>query len=418
MENNYAKQLRDYETPYLFLLIGTNPLPNYVAAKLLWDRDEENAKLFFVYTKDTKKYVDTLISELALKVCDNLVLIDVVDESDTKKIYDGVCAEVQKLKENAVNDKKIGLNYTGGTKTMAVHAYRAVREFAEESYKTYLDARSLSMVIEKEGEKDDRIPTRDLLEMNIDTFLALHSYEYKIENGRTKRPRSVDELRYPNLARDIAKNDLIEKIHDWSQRNYRSIRYNENIQNNQKIEAYKALALPFPDLLKENYEDCSTVDEFSIKTGDKPEKVCLYFDGDWLEEYVLLALSGIKSDPKDYSCGIDVKPRPINGVDFQIDDFAIKGYQLFAISCGTGKKRGDLKTKLFEVLVRARQIGGDEARVALVCGIEDPKCLQNELTQSWNLPDGMVRVFGKNEIPKLSNEFFAWIENQEKGEVS
>lgn len=35
MENNYGNQLDPYKTPYLILLIGTNPLPNYVAAKLL-----------------------------------------------------------------------------------------------------------------------------------------------------------------------------------------------------------------------------------------------------------------------------------------------------------------------------------------------------------------------------------------------
>lgn len=410
MENDNKNPLEPYRTPYLFLLIGTNPLPNYVAAQLLWAREKQNAKLYFVYTADTEKYVTTLKTELGLEVCEELILIDVKDESNTKKIFDGVYEEVQKLKNEGVDDDKIGLNYTGGTKTMAVHAYRGIRELSKGAHKSYLDARSLEMVIEREGEEDKREPTRDLLEMSIDTFLALHSFEYKIEKGKQIKPRNVDELLYPNLAKAIGESNLIEDIHDWSQNQYRRIKFDPQITK--KKDRYEALELPLCDKLQEHYNGCTTIGEFTILQGWDPEKTCLYFDGDWLEEYVLMALNEINEKPNKYSCGIDVKPQPINGVDFQIDDFAINGYQLFAVSCGTGKKRGDLKTKLFEALIRARQIGGDEARVALVCGIEDSLCLENELIESWNLPKGLVRVFGKNEIPSLSTELNCWINYQ------
>lgn len=413
MENNGVNQHDLNKIPNLFLLIGTNPLPNYVAAKLLWARDEENAKLYFVYTKDTKKYVDTLITELALRVCENLVLIDVEDESDTKKIYDMVRAEVQKLKNNGVTDEKIGLNYTGGTKTMAVHAYRAIRELAEEAQKTYLDARKLRMVIEKKGEKNEGFPTRDRLQLNIDTFLNLHQYSYRTKRGQPEKPRGVEGLKFPDLSRDIGVSDLRKKIYDWSYKNYRvEIENNEMLKGNEKEKAKSELPLPLPDLLSEHYANCRTVGEFSAARKLTPTEICKYFEGEWLEEYVLLALSDLFIKFSNYSFGIDVKA--IRGTirDFQIDDYAIKGYQLFAVSCNTGDKTDTLKYKLFEILVRARQIGGDEARVALVCGYNNPGCLENQLIEGWNLPDGMVRVFGNDDLPKLSEKLENWINNQ------
>ncbi len=78
-------------------------------------------------------------------------------------------------------------------------------------------------------------------------------------------------------------------------------------------------------------------------------------------------------------CCMDINPKvlgsPKDGVHFQFDVAAMRGYQLFAFSCTTedGKrkgKRGLLKQKLFESYVRARQMGGDEACAALVCCAE------------------------------------------------
>ena len=57
MSNEFDK----FRTKHLFLLMGTNPLPNYVAAKLLLAPD---GCIYFVHTDETDKITDKLIETL------------------------------------------------------------------------------------------------------------------------------------------------------------------------------------------------------------------------------------------------------------------------------------------------------------------------------------------------------------------
>ncbi|MGB7059296.1 MAG: hypothetical protein WBD58_16455, partial [Geitlerinemataceae cyanobacterium] len=105
----------------LFLLVGENPLPNYVAARLLL---KKGGTPYLVYTTDTEKQADRLQTRLSnesmgLNSAQRVPLNDY--EADAYHIKKAVCDRLETI-ENGT----IGLNYTGGTKAMAVHAYRAV----------------------------------------------------------------------------------------------------------------------------------------------------------------------------------------------------------------------------------------------------------------------------------------------------
>src|SRR5712692_7872159 len=77
---------------------------------------------------------------------------------------------------------RVGLNYTGGTKVMSVHAYRALENWAKsrdrEAIFSYLDARTLQM-------RFDRAPGRDAIsfyvglkvDIGIRDLLELHNWE-------------------------------------------------------------------------------------------------------------------------------------------------------------------------------------------------------------------------------------------------
>ncbi|MGQ9828688.1 MAG: hypothetical protein ACUVSW_12580 [Roseiflexus sp.] len=56
--------LSNFQTQNLFLLVGTNLLPNYVTAKLLLKPD---GRLYLVHTKETDEIADRLIAALELK---------------------------------------------------------------------------------------------------------------------------------------------------------------------------------------------------------------------------------------------------------------------------------------------------------------------------------------------------------------
>lgn len=97
---------------------------------------------------------------------------------------------------------------------------------------------------------------------------------------------------------------------------------------------------------------------------------------------------------------------------FELDVAAMIGYQLFAISCmaAVPKGRAAYKEHLLEAFVRARQLGGDEARVGLVCFYADAAQLEAELQETWLTQDA-IRVFGRSHLPDLDIHLRDWFES-------
>jgi hypothetical protein len=58
------------------------------------------------------------------------------------------------------------------------------------------------------------------------------------------------------------------------------------------------------------------------------------------------------------------------------------------------------------------QLGGSEARVALVCCSNNPENLKIELRGTTE--DSKIEVFGREDLPNLREKFNTWITEQEK----
>ena len=128
-----------------------------------------------------------------------------------------------------------------------------------------------------------------------------------------------------------------------------------------------------------------------------------------MENYVLQVLQAADLGLRVYQ-GVETKnPR------FEVDVVAIRGYQLFLFSCTTQTDRGtrgQLKLKLLEASVRATQLGGDEARVALVCCADDARGLQNEMRME--LESNRIRVFGLEHLADLGAHLTRWVRTESK----
>ncbi len=95
--------------------------------------------------------------------------------------------------------------------------------------------------------------------------------------------------------------------------------------------------------------------------------------------------------------------------DFEFDVAALRGYQFFGISCTTSQDEDIAKQKLFEAYIRARQLGGDEARVGLVCAYENAHRFEREVIQKWRAKD-RIKVFGPQAWPNLAAKLKEWLE--------
>jgi hypothetical protein len=172
---------------------------------------------------------------------------------------------------------------------------------------------------------------------------------------------------------------------------------------------------PFEKLIP-HYDDCKTFQELEKKWQWKHgiTELAKWFDGKWLEHYTLWALQQVMHESRVHEDFLSLKT---NKHGFEIDVAVLRSYQLFAISCTTDSKKGDVKLKLFEAYVRAHQLGGDEAKIGMVCFAppdqpdNNPVMIKKEIEEEWDAKD-KFRVFGAQDILTLPTHLKDWFNSK------
>ncbi len=409
-----------YKVDHLFLLIGENPLPNYVAARLLLNPGGTPYLVYTTATDKPAKRLQTILSSepIGLKTAQLVPLND--GEADAYQIQKAIRSKLETIK-----DGKIGLNYTGGTKAMAVHAYRAVlsKELPQTVF-SYLDPRRLEMCIDRENGARITLKVKpELLQVKLAELFQIHGLELKAD--------PTQEAHLPDLAAALAEVFKDEhKAKQWFDWYYgifreeaRKKKKNGDCGDWKSQTALLELAIPLEKLPQEiltafRSKNIISDNKLSLKEVQnknmfsKLEHFCDWLDGFWLEHHVLQQVKNIadRHSIKDYGVNFKV---PLTGTrdGFEFDVAFTRGYQLFAISVSTTSKRDLCKVKLFEAYLRARQMGGDEARVALICCTNEPDGLKAELAV---LDDKKIAVFGRDYLMDLSSKIEAWIQQNDK----
>lgn len=408
-------RIEQFRTDHLILLVGTNPLPVYVAARLL---ARKHVYLFYSHAAEeagipsTKKYADFIKRELEEHVlsCQCLGLHDV----DRSKIAGTVQSTLNALKKSGQpGSESIGINYTGATKPMSLHAYDAVRQWASENKTptvcSYLDPRRLALVVDAPRQGTYPIP-RAKLQLDLETIIALHGYRLKPGTGR----REVSPARL-QLARAIAG---IYSTPDTAQRAAWDAWHRDS----------QELGLPdSPDLaalIEVMRQICAAGGQLYSDEGlaralgphAQLNSYRKWFKGTWLEE---LAHNALTSNPSVQEAIAGVEPEPQRPPEpgesspkFELDVAATVGYQLFAIACTTMSKKDSMTKKhLMQAYIRAQELGGEEARVAFVCLVDNPELLKLALQEEWHI-DRQVQVFGLRDLAQLDNKISYWITEQ------
>lgn len=415
---------------HLVLLVGSNPLPNVVAGKLLI---QPGGTISLIHSKDSAPVAEKLKAWLEKnyekKVFAKLVE---VDESCPRSIYGKVKEQLDKIRQKG-NIDSVGLNYTGGTKMMSVQAYRAVEWWAQKEKITpqfsYLDAKTLNMVFDpypSEEREEERKYVGLSVKLCLEDLLDLHGRKI----GNNNPPNR--EILLPNTAKRLAmhSNDTEGFIKSWN-------KWVDRQKDKDELDASNKEYFRYAIITNDNKKkiEGAIIDVFKVLKGElnvSESKVSLkqskfknkiitdlkqWLTGGWLEHYVLNILNSLAADLKLHDCFQIIKTK---GFSFEVDVVAVRGYQLFSFSCKaktekySRNERKESKLALFEAYIRAQQLGGDEARVALVCCVEDPAGLEEEIRQTVDLRD-RIKVFGREHLKKLDENIKRWIESQ-KGE--
>lgn len=379
--------LTQFQTQNLFLLVGTNPLPNYVAAKLL---AKLTGTLYLVHSQDTYEIARRLVACLDQT---NHEFIE-VDDSDPTSIF-------EKVQKYAHGKHGVGLNYTGGTKVMAVHAYRAVQENPA-AILSYLDARELSMVLQVNSAFSQEYIGQSL-HIPIETLLQMHGYGYVFGNSGSD---ATQTQHLSEVAIGLARVDCKE-FRNWCG-NLRDEKGNLK-KKDKDLDSIELPQLPL-------WQGCERLGELKPKWNMQLKHIAEWLDGKWLELYVLNTIQQLRTECNLYDPVANLKPPER---DLEFDVAVMRGYQLFALSCTTANNRGLIKSKLFEAYIRARQMGGDEARIGIVsCAPANdpdlsrlPQSIQAEVEEGWDAA-GKIRVFGAEHLPNLSDWLKDWFNSQ------
>lgn len=411
-------QLAPNPVDHLFLLVGANPLPNYVAAQLL---TTNNATIHLLYSEDPQARNLPSTRDEASYLANVLkknpdLQVRSVQIASPRGIHDSNGQAIEKQIKRICNDvglncgtkASIGLNYTGATKPMSVHTYRALaNQFGTQCRFSYLDPRRMAFWYDNSSE-EHTISHTDLT-LSLQTLAAMHGYTIE------KPPRQNPEL--PNLLPQI------KAIHQTSEGMSAWVAWLDT----------KMAAFPEHELLRNIRQHFLNLcdgqanpDLLADKLGRTKHKGLVSYDkafrSDWLED---VALEAIKANCREFNIehyGAEIRPKPnpqreeqfrqkgLKVPEYDLDVAAMLGYQLFAVSCiASERANGETKKHLFEAYMRARQLGGDEARVALVSYVDDgqKKELESVIQRNWHIPEN-IKVFGRSDIADLAEVFRDW----------
>lgn len=394
------------KSDHLFLLVGENPLPNYVAGLLLSGMgctvyllhstgESINKGKTILSTKRIAEFIRTALED---RREDLNVVLRGISEVDSKEISAQMKQIIEEEKPSDRN--RIGLNYTGGRKPMAIHAYQTLDRILDNVVFSYLDANHLTI-------RFDGIPNpysvSEGIEIKLQELAFLHGYELTNLSKTT---------RFPEIIHTIA------EIHSTKQgiKQWKLWLQKSKAKHLPSRKQFPAIS-PFLDRLDQLCSGDIPQGWLAQKLGFSDLRSCFnWLQGGWLEELSLHAIieNRTKHSIKIHDYGISLKPEPSASLNlntpknFELDVAAMIGYQLFAVSCISSKKEGgETKKHLFEAYTRARQLGGDEARVALVCLVDNPHALLDEIKREWHTSN-QIQVFGRKHLTGLTQAFWNW----------
>ncbi len=368
----------------LILSIGSNPMPNFIVADYLRCCERKKLELeklpipdniMFVYSSETEKFKKTIINQLSLSSGSSKYIgVNLEDKfRDFGCIKEKILIEINKLANESKIDS-IHLNYTGGTKPMAVGISSAVEEFNKCTNKIYSDLSpdKFKLILRDGDEFPIAGDIRDIVIISVEDLYELHDLEkpkLKKKNSDWYSDGFIDFLiktRANFKTGDAACKDFYSLWEQWPGKT----KDKDNRKILKKVGDYNKLS---KDELTKKLESIKEGLKFSVKdfiddekldSNDSFKKLKKFIRGIWLEEFLFAMLQEIKDDCglTDIAWNVETK---IKDRRFELDVIAMKGCQSFVFTCTTDDSSGLCKSKAFEGLYRSGQIGGEHSKTVL-----------------------------------------------------
>lgn len=402
----------------LVLLIGTNPLPNYVVAEYFLKTNQELRRIWLVHSEEVARQVGTKTQAENLekvlkerhshssKLSFPLSKVTLSNVSSAEEIFHDI---KKKLIRELPSSSSVHLNYTGGTKAMGTHVYRAIEQDGTKSLAksfSYMDGRNFQ-IVDDSNRKVNTMDLRKEISISFSELIALHGFKRK-NHGADNKDFSAAIQVYKGMIEEGRLDDYDSENGGYNRTLFENKNEPGELANTicgLRQELNNSIARePFLSVIRAMPEDYQVFDAhghfITPSSGKKLKHAIKFLDGGWLEGYVHATLQREMSKNhivvlKDWEIDKDGWTN-----EFQIDVILLKGYQLIGISCTTSQEKPLCKNKGFEIILRTRQIGGDEAKSILVALVDDStkKTLKEELQLNAGITSGNILVLGKNDL--------------------
>lgn len=339
---------------HLIMTVGTNALPIWVAWHHLKDEVGNPIELRFIHTEQSKTEKDLLVQRIKNKSPGTKILPAIpIDPGDLQGIHNAIKANVVGTRSEDCNHFHI--HYTGGTKSMGVETTSII----EKTLSGVPDTTVNTSYLNPRGRDGPEIvsrthlhvpDTREGINIDLKDIAELNGVEFEEQPGN---PTS----------------DQIKRGKQWLNAGWPHPPSHRVLSENSGfILEYGVYAAFHTALTRKNR------DHWQLYRGLNGSR---------------MARPGRRSSPNP----------------FELDVVAVLGYQVVLVSCVLDHDASEIKRKAMEGIIRARQLGGDEAQCITVCIAENNSCanIQSGLEDEMGDDNPHIRIWGKSNTNKLPN---------------
>ena len=407
----------------LYLLVGTNPLSNYVVADYFINHDKNIKEIHFIHSAEdpenniqsSEPFALKLKSVLEKKYPDIKYNLHAIRIKDSLSIRTDVC----QILSDSRDRKNVHLDFSDGTKEMALHAYKTFRDIYGGSVTfSYFDSRRNRLKMDDgPNEKAESVSLRNGIQISFSDLFRLHGYEiiseekggsvFSVEffkdflNLIKTRENFCEYLRwkehfiqiYPDSKKIIpAKaetglNDLLPA----------EFKISDGLKEHLFLKIHNFA--PEYSFFEERDGDLMLKTNPGNKQQDKLAETRKYLTGYWFEQYVYTVLKENLLNT-DFVSDVDLNLLiQSSRKNFEIDAALMKGYEFCGISCTTDTTQSLCKSKGFEILHRTKQIAGKNSKAILLTFMNENNAKEVDKDLSDILEDRILVLGLKDLFP-------------------
>lgn len=354
------------KSDYLFLILGTNPMPNLIAIS---NRVKENGKVFFIVTdsknssfssKTIGESIKKILKNKKINIIKELLSVDKNDEENIRNILE---------EKYNIADGIIELNYTGGTKNMSSSAYKFFKEKMRKNEKkiilSYFDNTSGNFIMESNIKGDKITYVEESFDKNLFNLM------FTIKDIATIHKLNIKSSK-----------EGLNKYNEYAEQYGRNF---EKLSLDEKKKWIEELNLCCRKKDKNLYldfvEKYVSKDLKEVLSNEEVKKISRYLLGDAFEEYFNNMLISYKEENiiDEYMWSTKTKSSTEVKNDTELDFLVRKGKDITLLSVTLCEEKEETKLKLYEAISRSKEISGDQCRTIFVCLYESYKEMLNDI---------------------------------------